>query len=57
MTSLSVGGRLILTEIDRKGGGKVDKIVINLEGVPFITITDSQFSGRFDKIEQIDEAK
>ena len=49
--SLDAGGRLVLTEFDASGDGKVDKIVLSLEGVPFIKITDSKFSGTFDKVE------
>ncbi len=47
---LSVDG-LNVTEFDSNGDGKVDKIVLSIKGVaPFVKITDSKFSGKFDTI-------
>jgi len=53
--ALSVAGNFTLIEYDRNGDGRVDKITLNLEGLPFLTISDSNFSGRFDEVRQVNQ--
>jgi hypothetical protein len=48
---LEVGGSLVVGEFDSNGDEKVDKISLSLEGVPFLMIRDSKFTGTFDKVE------
>jgi len=49
--SLETGGKLVVTELDKNSDGKVDTLALSLEGVPFLMVRDSMFSGVFDKVE------
>ncbi len=53
MRSLVVDGRTVLTEVDQSGRGAVNHLIINLDGLPFITVTDTNYTGKFDTIEYV----